>query len=60
MLLVPDVETKLRGLTDRRKLLAERFEKNPTVTRLALEIKDLDDQIAECNREIQADRKRRK
>jgi len=40
--------------------LVERFENRPADTRLALEIKVIDDQIAECNGHIQADRRRRK
>jgi hypothetical protein len=57
---IPDVEAKLRQLADRRKLLAERFEKNPTVTALALDIKTIDDQVAEYNRQIQVERRARK
>jgi hypothetical protein len=56
----PGIETQLRELTGRRKPLAERFEKNPTAIRLALEIKVIDDQIAECNRQIQAGKTSRK
>jgi hypothetical protein len=57
---IPDTEAKLRQLADKRKLLAERFEKNPTVIHLALDIKTIDDQVAEFNRQIQADRRSRK
>jgi len=38
--------------------LSERFEKNPNDTHLALELKIIDDRIAECNREIQGDRRK--
>jgi hypothetical protein len=57
---IPDVEAKLRQLASRRKLLAERFEKSPTAIDLALDIKMIDDQVAEYNRQIQADRRARK
>ena len=57
---IPDVEAKLKQLTYRRKLLAERFEKNPTAIDLALDIKMIDDQVAEYNRQIQAERRARK
>jgi len=60
MLPAPDVQIRRGELRDRRKLLVERFENRPADTRLALEIKVIDDQIAECNGHIQADRRRRK
>jgi hypothetical protein len=47
---------KLDGLKARRKPLFERYEKNPGDNRLALEIKEIDDQIAECARLIERDR----
>ncbi len=50
---------RLTKLTDKRKVLSDRFDKNPGETRLALELKIIDDQIAEWNREAQNDRKRR-
>ena len=62
MPMLPDVDTqksKLAELTDKRKLLAERFKKNPTETHLALELKIIDDQVAGWNQQIQSDRRRR-
>jgi hypothetical protein len=53
-------EAKLKQLAGERKPLAERFEKNPTAIHLALDIKMIDDQVAEFNRQIQADRRSRK
>ena len=49
---------KREDLKDRRIPLFRRYEKNPNDLRLALEIKLLDDQIAECTQEI--DRENRK
>jgi hypothetical protein len=60
MLSIPDVEAKLIQLAGRRKLLAEQFEKNPTAIHLALDIKAIDDQVAEFSRQIQAERRARK
>jgi len=60
MLPASDVQTRLEELRDRRKLLVERFESRPADTHLAVEIKVIDDQVAECNCHIQADRRRRK
>jgi hypothetical protein len=53
-------EIKLRELRGRRKPLSERFEKNPSDTRLALELKLIDDQIAECHQGIQGTRRKQK
>ncbi len=53
-------KTRLEELTGRRKVLSERFENNPNDTHLALEIKIIDDQIAEFIQQIQADRRKRK
>jgi len=50
---------KREGLRARRKPLFERYEKNPNDRRLALEIKEIDDQIAECNQQIEQNRKAR-
>jgi hypothetical protein len=50
---------KREGLRARRKPLFERYEKNPNDCRLALEIKEIDDQIAECNQQIEQNRKAR-
>jgi hypothetical protein len=49
---------KREDLKDRRIPLFRRYEKSPNDLRLALEIKLLDDQIAECTQEI--DRENRK
>jgi hypothetical protein len=53
-------EIRLQELRDKRKPVWERFEKNPTDTHLALELKVIDDQIAECNQQIQGDRRKEK
>jgi hypothetical protein len=53
-------EIRLRELRDKRKPLSERFENNPDDTHLALELKIIDDQIAECTQEIQGDRRKQK
>jgi len=50
---------KREGLRARRKPLFERYEKTPGDNRLALEIKEIDDQIAECNQQIERSRKPR-
>lgn len=44
---------RLQELTMQRKPLSERFKGNPKDTHLALELKIIDDQIAECNQQIQ-------
>lgn len=51
---------KREGLRARRKPLFEQYEANPTDRRLAQEIKEIDDQIAECDRQIGQNRKARK
>jgi hypothetical protein len=43
---------RVQELTRRRKPLSERFKSNPKDTHLALELKIIDDQIAECNQQI--------
>jgi hypothetical protein len=61
MLPTPDSEmVRLQELTARRKPLWERFENNLSETHLALELKIIDDQIAECNQQIQGDRRKQK
>ncbi len=61
MLPVPDSqEIRLQELIGKRKPVWERFEKNPTDTHLALELKVIDDQIAECNQQIRGDRRKQK
>lgn len=54
------LRTKIDELNGKRKPLSEQFEKNPNNTRLALELRIIDDQIAECNLQIQEDRRKRK
>jgi hypothetical protein len=53
-------ERKLRELRGRRKPLSDRFEKNPCDTHLALELKLIDDEIAECHQGIQSNRRKLK
>jgi hypothetical protein len=53
-------EIRLQELKDKRKPLSERFENNPNDTHLALELKVIDDQIAECNQQIRGDRRKQK
>jgi hypothetical protein len=47
---------KLEELKAKRKPLFDWYEKNPNDTRLVLEIKTIDDQIADCTRQIERDR----
>jgi hypothetical protein len=49
-------ETAKLDLMARRAPLAEQFEKHPAQLRLALEIKAIDDRIAECDQSIRAGR----
>ena len=59
----PDLDsqkTKLQELTSQRKPLSARFNSNPNDTHLALELKIIDDQIAECNLQIQGHRRKQK
>lgn len=44
--------TKLHQLRGKRKRLWEQFEDNPNETHLALDLRIIDDQIAECNQRI--------
>jgi hypothetical protein len=53
-------EIRLQELRDKRKPLSERFENNPNDTHLALELKIIDDQMAECNQQIRDDRRKQK
>jgi hypothetical protein len=46
----------LQELKDKREPLQRRFENNPNEIHLALELKIIDDQIAECNQQIRGDR----
>ena len=50
-------EKKLQDLRAKREPLFQRFANNPNETHLAIEIKVIDDQIAECNHHIQLKRK---
>ena len=56
MLTTLDVQKRKSELKARRKPLFEWFEKNPNDTSLVLEIKIVDDQIAECNDQIERER----
>jgi hypothetical protein len=59
MLLALDSQKiRLQELTMQRKPLSERFKSNPKDTHLALELKIIDDQIAQCNQQIQAHRRK--
>lgn len=53
-------EIRLQELKGKRMPLSKQFEKHPDDTHLAVELKIIDDQIAECNREIQGDRRKQK
>jgi hypothetical protein len=50
-------EKKREELRARRAPLVEQLEEDPNQTELALEIKVIDDQIAECTRQIQQKRR---
>jgi hypothetical protein len=54
------LKTRVDELNGKRKPLSAQFERNPGNTHLAVELKMIDDQIAECNQQIQADRRKRK
>lgn len=57
MLPVLDVRRqKVKGLKAKRKPLFEDFEKNPNDTHLVLEIKVIDDEIAEYVRQMNQER----
>jgi hypothetical protein len=47
-----DKKTIRDRLKDKRNLLFERYSKNPTNTRLAIEIKLVDDQIADLTAQL--------
>ena len=51
-----DARKRCEELKEKRKLLFQQFLKNPLDTRLALKIKIIDDQIAECT--VQMEQKR--
>jgi hypothetical protein len=50
---------KREELNATRDLLFKQFLRNPTDTRLALKIKSIDDQVAECMERMRQNRKRR-
>lgn len=54
------LKTLVDELVGKRKPLSEKFEKNPNDTHLALELKLIDNQIAEYNEQMQSNRKKRK
>lgn len=61
--MLPDsdsLKTRVEELVGKRRPLSERFQKNPSDTHLALELKIIDDQIAEYTKQIQSDRRKRK
>ena len=53
-------ETTIEELMERRRPLFAQLQNDPNATYLAIEIKAIDDQIAERNRQIQEDRTRAK
>jgi hypothetical protein len=53
------LEKRLEELKAEREPLFQRFSSNPNETHLALEIKLIDDQIAECNHLIKQKAKAR-
>jgi hypothetical protein len=54
MLATSDLQKqKVEGLRARRKPLFERYEKNPNEMHLVLEIKSIDDEIAECKEQME-------
>jgi hypothetical protein len=56
MISTQTIQERKRELKARRKPLFDRYEKNPHETSLVLEIKIVDDEIAECNQEIERQR----
>jgi hypothetical protein len=54
-----EIQKRKLELKARRKPLFDWYEKNPNDTNLVLEIKIVDDQIAECNQQIERQRKNR-
>ncbi len=56
MVSVQEIQKRKLELKSRRKPLFDSFEKNPDDTSLVLEIKIVDDLIAECNHEIERER----
>jgi hypothetical protein len=56
MLATQEIQKRKLELKARRKPLFDWYEKNPNDTSLVLEIKIVDDQIAECNQQIERQR----
>jgi hypothetical protein len=56
MLATQEIQKRKLELKARRKPLFDWYEKNPNDTILILEIKIVDDQIAECNQQIERQR----
>jgi hypothetical protein len=59
MLATSNFQKRKLELKARRKPLFDWYEKNPNDTSLVLEIKIVDDQIAECNQQIERERTKR-
>jgi hypothetical protein len=49
---------KREDLRNRRVPLFKRYQRNPNDLRLALEIKSIDDQIAECTQQMQSENRK--
>jgi hypothetical protein len=56
MLATQEIQKRKLELKARRKPLFDWYEKNPNDTSLVLEIKIVDDQIAECDQQIERQR----
>jgi len=56
MLATQEIQKRKLELKARRKPLFDWYEKNPNDTGVVLEIKIVDDQIAECNQQIERQR----
>jgi hypothetical protein len=60
MLAISDIQKqKVDGLRARRKPLFERYEQNPNEMHLVLEIKSIDDEIAEYREKMQKEKRNR-
>jgi hypothetical protein len=60
MLTTSDVQKrKIEGLRARRKPLFDWYEKNPNEIHLVLEIKNIDDEIADCKLEMEQEKRNR-
>jgi hypothetical protein len=60
MLTTSDVQKKkVEGLRARRKPLFDWYERNPNEIHLVLEIKSIDDEIAECKRQMENEKRTR-